>query len=71
MNRLFLALVFSVIAAAAVHAQQQPTTALDRLSVAFGQCVGNAERHVDEIAELKKQLEAAQARIREIEPNNK
>lgn len=51
-----------------VLAQQQQSTAVDRVSLALGQCVGNFEQRIDEIAELRKQLSAAQERIKELEP---
>jgi hypothetical protein len=64
MKRLLIGI--SLIAASPAFGQQQ-ATALDRVSVSLGQCIGNFERKVDEIAELQKQLAAAQVRIKELE----
>lgn len=49
-------------------AQQQPSTATDRVALYYGQCVGNFEKRADEFAALQKQLADAQARIKELEP---
>jgi uncharacterized protein YpuA (DUF1002 family) len=65
MNRLLFVAIFLVVASAA-HAQQQPSRAIDRVSVTLGQCVGNIEQRLDEIADLKAQLAAAQARISQL-----
>jgi hypothetical protein len=62
-----LALILALVASPAFAQQQQPT-ALDRVSISLGQCVGSVEQRVDEIAVLRKQLAEAQARIKELEP---
>lgn len=59
-----LAILFAAMPALA---QQQPSTALDRVSVSLGQCVGSAERQRDQIEDLQKQISTAQARIKELE----
>ena len=51
-------------------AQQQQSSAIDRLSIGLGQCVGQSEQRADQIAELQKQLAAAQARVKELEPKS-
>lgn len=48
-------------------AAQQATPAIDRIAIALGQCVGATEQRVDQIADLQKQLAAAQVRIKELE----
>lgn len=58
---------FLFASCAPAFAQQQTTTALDRISAAWGQCLGNFQQQIDEIAELRKQLGAANARIKELE----
>lgn len=55
-----------LLAASPAFAQQQPT-AIDRVSGSLGQCISAAEQKVDQIAELQKQLAAAQARVKELE----
>lgn len=62
---IFVALL---LVASPALAQQQQSTAIDRISLAFGQCVGTSEQRLDEIADLRKQLFAAQVRIKELEP---
>lgn len=59
-----------LLATSPALAQQQLPTALDRVSVSLGQCVGNVEQRVDQIVDLQKQLATAQARIRELEPKS-
>ena len=51
----------------AVLAQQQLPTAIDRISSSLGQCVGMVEQRVDQITDLQKRLDAANARIKELE----
>lgn len=67
MVRIIFVGVLLAIASPAL-AQQQQSSAIDRISLALGQCVGAGEQRVDEIVELRKQLTAAQARIKELEP---
>lgn len=62
MKYLVLALVL-----VAPPALAQQATAIDRISGSLGQCVSLAEQRIDQIAELQKQLAAAQARVKELE----
>lgn len=62
MKYLVLALVL-----VATPALAQQATAIDRISGSLGQCVSLAEQRIDQIAELQKQLAAAQARVKELE----
>lgn len=71
MIRLLIALL--LIASPALA--QQQSTALDRVSGSYGQCVGTAERLVDQVGDLQRQIAAqhadlakANARIKELEP---
>lgn len=65
MKRLAIAIVLLIPSSA--FAQQQQSTALDRLSLAYGQCVGGLEQRVDEITSLRKQIEVAQATIKALQ----
>lgn len=58
---------FALAMAAASPALAQQSTAIDRVSVSLGQCVGSVEQRIDEIAVLKKQLAVAQAKIQSME----
>ena len=59
MARLAIFLLGSLITTS-VQAQTQtqttPSLAIDRMSIAYGQCVGKIEQLVDRIAELEKKL---------------
>jgi septal ring factor EnvC (AmiA/AmiB activator) len=47
-------------------AQQQPSTALQRVSVSLGQCVGSVESKVDELTALQRELADAKAEIEKL-----
>jgi septal ring factor EnvC (AmiA/AmiB activator) len=64
-----LALFLALLPFAAL-AQQQPS-AIDRVAGSLGQCISTAEQKVDQVAELQKQLAAAQARVKELEARPK
>lgn len=64
MRRVIIAL--GLLLASPALAQQAPTTALDRLAPAYGQCIGTAERQVDQIGELQRQNAALQKQIADL-----
>lgn len=64
--RVWLLIGLAALFAGPVHAQQAPTTALDRLAPAYGQCIGTAERQVDQIGELQRQNAALQKQIADL-----
>lgn len=57
-------MILLLVAAPAIA---QQSTALDRISSAWGQCLGSFQQQLDEIAEIRKQLVAASTRIKELE----
>jgi hypothetical protein len=61
-----LVFVIVLLATPAV-AQQQPSTAIDRVAVSLARCVSQAEQQFDQIADLQKQIAVAQAKIKELE----
>jgi hypothetical protein len=61
-------IIFAVVLLAITSPAFAQQAAIDRISLALGQCIGNAEQRADEIAALRNQLTAAQARIKELEP---
>lgn len=72
MKRLICVLLLT---ASPALAQEPPSTAIDRVAVSLGRCISLAEQRADlseqratEINDLRKQLAAAQARVKELEP---
>lgn len=57
-------LLFSI---APATAQQQSSSAIDRIAGSLAQCVVAAEQKVDQIVDLQKQLGDTRARIKELE----
>lgn len=49
------------------YAQQSQPKALERISIGFGQCVGNLEQKSDELLASQKALLEAQTKIKELE----
>lgn len=45
----------------------QTAPAIDRMSMAYGKCIGDLEQRLDAMASLQKQLEEAKLKIKELE----
>lgn len=60
----YLSLAILLLSTSTAFAQQ---AAIDRISNTLGQCISTAEQKIDQIAELQKQLAAANARLKELE----
>ena len=65
--RFSLLLIFNLLASAAFAQQQSTSTAVDRLANSLGQCVATAEKQVDQLADIQKQLSEAKNKIKELE----
>lgn len=62
-------LIFSLISTLALA--QQPSTALERVSGSLGQCIANAEKLIDTVVDLQKQILNLQAKVKELEGKQK
>jgi hypothetical protein len=61
-----IVVVLAILIPSSAFAQQR-STALDRVSVSLGQCIGSVEQRLDEIADLRKQLAVAQETIKALQ----
>ncbi len=68
MVRATIALLALLMAIPALAQQAPPAVALDRIAVAYGQCIAAAERQADQIGELQRQNAALQKQVAELTP---
>lgn len=67
----YLLIFIITLTSSYAYAQQSSSTAIDRISMGFGQCIANGEKLADQLADLQKQLSAAQLKIKELEEKQK